>query len=403
MRSEIPAGTSLAGRLNAALEASQSGVIVWSTSYSDSEWCLKEYNTMESMAADKKRGFHFVVAKLRGAKLPPLVREEVYVDFTDYPDGPRGGELIKLMHGALGAPISKEVLLAAQALDDETKELLIRLHAARDIENVAALRQMVQKGGAAWLASPLLYSTAAEALIELGRYDEALEVLSHPLRLFRSAIRPIQLQALALARKGRQAAVRASEEKATTEERAAARAQAEELLMNAQQQLAELERREHRDPETLGIYARTWMDRYDLTGNPLHLEKSRDIYARAFELNDTDHYTGVNAAAKSVLLGDLKRAGELAKRVEELVGDEAIAGDYWKTATVAEVQLLQRNFDRAASLYRKAVVDSPHAVGSHGSTRLQAERLLSHLNPPEAARAAILASFSLGPVAVASP
>ena len=33
---------------------------------------------------------------------------------------------------------------------------------------------------------------------------------------------------------------------------------------------------------------------------------SRDLYARAFELNDDDYYTGINAAAKSVLLGGLE-------------------------------------------------------------------------------------------------
>src|SRR6188768_1946384 len=36
---EIAAGDSLARRLNNALTGSQSGVIVWSTHYNDSEWC----------------------------------------------------------------------------------------------------------------------------------------------------------------------------------------------------------------------------------------------------------------------------------------------------------------------------------------------------------------------------
>jgi hypothetical protein len=38
-----------------------------------------------------------------------------------------------------------------------------------------------------------------------------------------------------------------------------------------------------RDPETLGIYGRTWMDRYDASGDLNDLRQSRDLYAEAFE------------------------------------------------------------------------------------------------------------------------
>jgi tetratricopeptide (TPR) repeat protein len=179
-------------------------------------------------------------------------------------------------------------------------------------------------------------------------------------------------------------------------ERASHRRSAEQLLKDAQLMLAELTRREHRDPETLGIYARTWMDLYDLTHQRINLEKSRDLYAQAFKLTDTDYYTGINAAAKSVLLDELPEAAGYAKSVEALVGKEPIPGDYWKSATVAEVQLIQGNFDRAAVLYRKAIVDSPNATGSHESTRIQAERLLRHLKPPAATAEKILKAFDLG-------
>jgi tetratricopeptide (TPR) repeat protein len=380
---EIPAGTSLAGRLNAALSASKSGVIVWSTAYTDSEWCEAEYNTMQAMAHER-RGFKFVVVKLSDTKLPPMVRGSVYVDFTDYPDGPQGGELLKLMYGTLGKPLPPEVLLAAQAIDDTTKETLARIHAAREVRNVAGLRLLASTGGPAWQASPLLYSTTAEALIELKEYDEALSVLDVVTRQFRNAIRPIHLKALALARKG-QLAARNGDRKA-----------AEQMLMDAQQMLAELFNRQHRDPETLGIYARTWMDRYELTNERAYLEKSRDLYALAFKLTETDYYTGINAAAKSVFLGELDAAAGFAKAVESLVGTEPIPGDYWKSATVAEVQLIQQHFDRAATLYRKAVIDVPNATGNHDSTRTQAERLLAHLPPPAGAREKILAAFNLG-------
>lgn len=392
---EIPAGSSLAGRLNAALESSRSGVIIWSTSYADSEWCMAEYETMEALKREK-RGFHFVVVKLQETKLPPLVKKAVYCDFTDYPDGPQGGELLRLMYGVLGQALPKEALLQAQALDEATKEAAAQIQAAKEIGNAAELERLATADGMAWQTSPLLYSITADALIALKRYDAALSILAEAGRRFQKAIRPVQLKALALARKGQLELARSSDQKLSEDDRRTARRESERLLMEAQQQLSVLYKKDHRDPETLGILARTWMDRYELTQERAYLEKSRDLYALAFKLTDTDYYTGINAAAKSVLLGELDVAASYAKPVEVLVGAEAVPGDYWKTATVAECQLIQRNFDRAAVLYRKAVTDSPTSLGSHDSTRGQAQRLLQHLQPPPEAAEKILAAFKVG-------
>jgi len=380
---EIAAGNSLAGRLNSALQSSKSGVIVWSTDYADSEWCLKEYETMEAKSAEKT-GFKFLVAKLAGANLPPLVNKDVYVDFSEYPDGPQGGELLKLMYGVLGKPLPENVLRAAQAINDETNATLIRIRAAREVKNLAGLRELAASAGAAWQASPLLYSATAEALIELGDNDGALTVLDLAGKQFSKAIRPIHLKALALARKGTLAA------------KADARDEASQLLLQAQELLAALYAMDHRDPETLGIFARTWMDLFDLNGERAYLEKSRDLYALGFKLDSTNSYTGINAAAKSVFLDELEVALGYAKKVEALVGTEPLPGKYWQSATVAEVQLIERNFDRAAVLYRKAVVDSPNLTASHSSTRAQAERLLAHLQPPPGAPEKILGAFKLG-------
>jgi hypothetical protein len=391
---EIPAGDSLTARLNSALKSSRSGVIVWSTEYGDSEWCKKEYETMETLAADRK-GFKFVVAKLGNVELDPLVRREVFVDFTDYPDGPQGSELLKLMYGTLGQSLSNEALRKAQALDDETKAALSRIHAAGQVKNVDRLRELAATGGVAWQASPLLYSAAAEALIELGENDGALAVLDIAGRQFKNAIRPIQLKALALARKGQLAKRRAGDEKTPEAERAAARTEAAKLLQEAQEMLAVLFDQKHRDPETLGIYARTWMDLYNLEGKRVYLEKSRDMYALAFKLDGTNSYTGVNAAAKSVFLGDLAAAATYAAAVEPLVGKVAMPGKYWETATAAEVQLIKGNYDLAAALYRSAVVDAPNATANHDTSRTQAERLLAQMQPPPGAREKILDAFKV--------
>jgi len=147
------------------------------------------------------------------------------------------------------------------------------------------------------------------------------------------------------------------------------------------------------DPETLGIYARTCMDVYDKTGEKGLLLRSRDVYAQAFKKNPEDYYTGINAAAKSVFLDELTVAKKYAEKVASLVGDKPTKGDYWATATSAEVQLLLQNYDVAAVLYHAAVQQAPDSIGSHSSTWLQAKRLMKSMASDPANREKIEAPF----------
>jgi hypothetical protein len=126
---------------------------------------------------------------------------------------------------------------------------------------------------------------------------------------FPKAIRPKQLRALALAR-------RASKTNNIGD------------LDEAQEILAELYAAGERDPETLGIYGRTWMDRYELDQDEPSLRKSRDLYAEAFDAARDDYYTGINAAAKSVFLGtpaEVEKANECAARVLDNCRHQALA------------------------------------------------------------------------------
>lgn len=128
-----------------------------------------------------------------------------------------------------------------------------------------------------WKTTPSLGSKAAESLAKLDRNKEAIEILQKLNEQFPEAIRPKQLLALALARKGEPGD-----------------------LKQAQKILGKLYAEGERDPETVGIYARTWMDRYTAFGDVNDLEQSRAYYEEAFEKAQDDYYTGVNAAAKSV-------------------------------------------------------------------------------------------------------
>jgi hypothetical protein len=72
------------------------------------------------------------------------------------------------------------------------------------------------------------------------------------------------------------------------------------------------------------------MERYTRSSKLTDLMQSRDLYAEAFESARDDYYTGINAAAKSVLIGserDIARAAELASKVQEIVGTEPYRHD----------------------------------------------------------------------------
>lgn len=371
---ELTAGDPLAKRLEDALQTSQSGVLVWSKSTGDSDWVRREYDVLDQMTSDKK-GFQFVPVTLDDSPLPPFAKRRIFLNFSSYPDGPNGGDLMRLLHGIVGKPLSDEAAHFALQQDEAAREESAKIGAAIDNGDASRLLRLYEQGGLVWETSSALACKAAEGLTKLGQKDDAIALLDKVRRRFPRAIRPKQLYALALARRGQNNG---------------------EDLANAQDILGQLYRLGERDPETLGIYGRTWMDRYTLSGDIAHLRRSRDYYAEAFERAPDDYYTGINAAAKSVLLGtdeDLTKAADYAQRVQQVVGNVPVEGDYWKTATVAEVFLMQKNYADAGRLYSAAVAMSPTEVDSHASTWKQACRLMDRLRPTDDDRALVRAGF----------
>jgi hypothetical protein len=66
---------------------------------------------------------------------------------------------------------------------------------------------------------------------------------------------------------------------------------------------------------------------------------------------------------------------------------------FWKTATAAELQLLQAKYPEAAALYRAAVVMAPGDAGSHDTSHTQAKLLSQALGASDVQRALIDAAF----------
>jgi tetratricopeptide (TPR) repeat protein len=365
-------GDRLALGLEGGLESSQAGILIWSKNTRDSSWVLDEYAIMIDRSKSSP-DFHFVPVTLDDSKLPGIGGTRLYINFSSYPDGPNGGELLRLFHGLVGQPLSAETAVFANQQDEASKEAAAQIDAAISIGDSGYLIELFDQGGLAWETSSALGCKAAEGLVRLGRDDEAIEMLGKIEAQFPRAIRPKQLHALAFARGGK-----------------------EEGLMKAQRILARLYDKGERDPETLGILARTWMDRYQNTGNTIFLRTSRDRYLEAFEMARDDYYTGINAASKSIFLGedeDLAIAADCAERVQKIVGTTKHANDYWQTGTVGEVFLIQRNYTEAGKLYAEAVAMAPTEEGSHTSTWIQACRLMDKLQPTDEERARIRKAF----------
>lgn len=362
-------GDDLIKVLEDGLSKSQAGILIWSAASADSDWVRREYDTLEHQAGDKP-SFCFVPVVLDKSKPPVFARNRVFFDFSEYPDGPNGGDLLRLLHSIVGRPMSDEAVRFATAQDAAAKKAAAEIDAAAFNKDYDFLNETFATGGSLWETSSALGCKAAKALLDLGRNDDALAMLTTIEKQFPRAIRPRQLHALALARRGD--------------------------LKQAQRILGELYASGEKDPETLGIYGRTWMDRYEISKDVSDLQQSRDLYAEAFDRAGDDYYTGINAASKSVLLGtpdDLEKAEDYASRVQQIVGKEPRPGDYWMTATVGEVFLLRKNYKEAARLYTAAVAMARAAVANHGSTWTQASRLMEKLKPTDDERKLVRAAF----------
>src|SRR5271154_5351929 len=103
----LKGGDPLISSLQDALQASQAGVLIWTSATRDSEWVQREYETLERQATDKP-DFRFVPVRLDSSKLPPFARNRIFSDFSAYPDGPNGGELLRLANAIVGQPLSDE-------------------------------------------------------------------------------------------------------------------------------------------------------------------------------------------------------------------------------------------------------------------------------------------------------
>ena len=359
-------------QLEEALEKSQAGIIIWSNEARDSDWVKKEYYFLEDKATNDTN-FHFVPIRLNQINLPGFANNRIFLDFTAYPDGPNGSDLIRLLHAIVGLPLSPNAVKFSNDFEEVSAIAFAQVNASIRSGRTERLLELFSNGGLSWDVSAALGCKAANGLIKLEKYSEAIVILEQLEKKFPKSLRPQQLKALAYARRGLPGD-----------------------LDEAQEILGILDDRNHLDPETLGIYARTYMDQYDINNDINDLKKSRQLYADAFNKAPDDFYTGINAAAKSLFLGtekDRELANKYANEVQKIVGIAPHPNNYWKTATVAEAFLIKGQFAEAADMYDQAILMEPKSYGSHETTKKQALKILEKLNADKEKKTQVLSPF----------
>jgi tetratricopeptide (TPR) repeat protein len=219
------------------------------------------------------------------------------------------------------------------------------------------------------LASPGPILAAAQGLIRRGEYDDARKVLARALLLFPESIRAKQLEGLALRRLKK--------------------------YQEAVDVLSELKAAGHQDPETLGMLAAAKDGLFLETGKMLHLRSARELYRTAFTADPTNYYTGINAASKSLFLGELAEAERIEGEVLPLVAKATDGKDLYAGCTLGELYLLQGKVGEAVAQYQKVIDNNSSAAGDLKGTGDQAERICAALKLSPEDTAKVLAPFKL--------
>jgi tetratricopeptide (TPR) repeat protein len=366
---DLVPGANLETSLTEGLEASSSGVILWSSHTKDSEWCKRERTAMRTLKERTSSSFNYVFCKLDSEPLPLFAQSDLYVDFEESPEGPRGVNLLKLMCGMRASPLAPNAVVLAEQVDEDAKQALRQIKGAIEAGNAEKLLEIGTSKHPGLLTSPAPILTAAEGLIRLGKYNDARSVLEHALVHFPKSIRVKQLDGLALRRLKR--------------------------YHEATDVLSELKAAGHQDPETMGILAAAWDGVYQESGKKLHLRKSRELYRTAFQTDPKNYYTGVNAASKSLFLGETEESLRLAELVLPLVAKATDGEDLYGACTLAEIHLLRRDVNAASEQYQKVIDKHANAVGDLKGTGNQAKRICEALalSPDETKK--VMAPFEL--------
>jgi class 3 adenylate cyclase len=231
--------------------------------------------------------------------------------------------------------------------------LLRSIQSASLAELMSIWRSRTPEEGA---GSPALFRSLSERILAQGEPLLAYDVISAGLTSWPGDVRLRQLQGLALARSG------------ATE--------------RANRILEELRSEGQSAEETLGMLGRTYKDLARTASSPSQraefLKRAAHIYNEAYR-KSKGYWTGINAATTTLLIGDKKRACELAAKVREQCLKEVAdpSGDsYWELAALGEAALVCRDWAEAEKWYSRAAEEGRDRFGDLDSSRRNARLIL---------------------------
>jgi len=193
--------------------------------------------------------------------------------------------------------------------------------------------------------------SAAEALIQLGAPDHALQVLNSPGR----GLRDEQLRALALAKT--------------------------RVPANIDQAIRLLEAlwATNKDGETGGLLGGRYKQQWRASQAPADLQRAHAVYLATFQATG-EFYPGINAAATALGLGQVDASRDIARQVlQALAAVPLAARDVWFHATEGEAHLLLGDLPLARTCYQRAVALCKYAAETIATMRAQAEENLARL------------------------
>ena len=176
------------------------------------------------------------------------------------------------------------------------------------------------------------YQRKAKQANAEGEAIRACDISGEGLKLWPGDLKLRQMQALALAQMG--------------------------SLEKSYKMLEELQSEGHKDEETHGLLARTYKDLWLRSGNVTALDQAYSTYLTVFRMAPASYWTGINAAALALVIGDGQTARDLARQVARIcseVPEQAPNSDpYWLNATRAEACLILESLPEAEQLYTVA-------------------------------------------------
>jgi class 3 adenylate cyclase len=233
--------------------------------------------------------------------------------------------------------------------------LLRSIQSASLAELMSIWRSRTPEEGA---GSPALFRSLSERILAQGEPLLAYDVITAGLTSWPGDVRLRQLQGLALARSG------------ATE--------------RANRILEELRSDGQTAEETLGMLGRTYKDLARTATSASQragfLKRAAQIYGEAYR-KSKGYWTGINAATTSLLIGDKKRASELAAKVREQCLKEVAdpRGDsYWELAALGEAALIRRDWTEAGKWYARAGEQGKERFGDLDSSRRNARLILGY-------------------------